>query len=106
MARLGKAKIFMHRLASGTRKETKLTTIDQDDRVRNLEAFANNAAPVQNLPSAPSVANIGAERIVGAQQVAVYRDEIRILQKLTALGAQVGSNWLYRFPVKSNGATS
>src|SRR6185437_10213336 len=78
-----------------------MNVIDQDERVRNLEAFANNSAPVQNLPAAPSVANIGGDRIVGAQPVAVYRDEIRILQKLTALGAQVGSNWYYRYPVQN-----
>jgi hypothetical protein len=80
------------------------TVIDNDDRVRNLEAFANPNAPSQ-LPTvaAPSVANIGGERIVGAQPVAVYRDEVRVLQKLTALGATVGSNWYYRFPVKKKG---
>lgn len=78
-----------------------MSVIDQDERVRNLEAFANNAAPVQNLPSAPSVANIGAERIVGAQPVAVYRDEVRVLQKLVALGAHAGSNWYYRYSVKN-----
>lgn len=78
-----------------------MNTIDQDDRVRNMEAFANASAPIQNLPTAPSVANINADRIVGAQPVAVYRDEVRILQKLVALGASVGSNWYYRYPVKN-----
>ena len=42
-----------------------------------------------------------ADRIIGAQLVAVYRDEGKILQKLTALAAAAGTDWFYRFPVKT-----
>jgi hypothetical protein len=43
------------------------------------------------------------ERIVGAQHVAVYRDEQKILEKLRILGAAAGSDWMYRFPVSRKG---
>jgi hypothetical protein len=47
------------------------------------------------------------DRVFGAQQVAVHRDEKRVLQKLAALGAAAGDDWFYRFPVKSkNGSKS
>lgn len=75
-------------------------TIDQDDRLKSLEAFAN-ANPSPQLPAAPSVANIAADRVVGAQHVAVYRDEVRVIQKLKALGAGAGDDWIYRFPVRN-----
>ncbi|WP_024516949.1 hypothetical protein [Bradyrhizobium sp. Tv2a-2] len=76
--------------------------LDKDDRLRSLDEFAN-VAPTNNnnLPAAPSVAAISAERIVGAQPVAVHRNETVVLQKLAALGAAAGDDWFYRFPVKN-----
>jgi hypothetical protein len=41
-----------------------------------------------------------ADRVIGAQLVAVHRDEARILQKLEQLAAAAGPDWFYRFPVK------
>lgn len=77
-----------------------------DDRRSALDQFA--AAPQQVVP-APSVAPMASpgDRVFGAQQVAVYRDESRVLQKLAALGAAAGDDWFYRFPVKNkNGQRS
>src|SRR5262249_8785009 len=38
--------------------------------------------------------------VIGAQPVAVARDEPAILRKLTALAAAAGDDWFYRFPVR------
>jgi len=75
--------------------------IERDDRRASLDAFANTRS---NQPvSAPAVRPLAApaDRVFGAQAVAVYRDEARILQKLSALGAAAGSDWFYRYPVKN-----
>jgi hypothetical protein len=40
------------------------------------------------------------ERVIGAQPVAVHRDEQKIMQKLKAFAAAAGDDWFYRFPVK------
>lgn len=79
-----------------------------DDRGRDLAHFAN-AGGQPNQPSAQPPgghalvrATSGlAERVIGAQPVAVFRDEQKILQKLSALAAAAGSDWFYRFPVRS-----
>jgi hypothetical protein len=78
-----------------------------DERRQQLEEFAQGGDRVgSNL--APTIAPMAGspERVFGAQAVAVYRDEARILQKIAALGAAKGDDWFYRFPVKSNGATT
>lgn len=77
------------------------------DRRSALDDFAK--APARDIVQAPSVAPMASpgDRVFGAQNVAVYRDEARILQKLAALGAAAGDDWFYRFPVKSkNGGKS
>src|SRR5262245_3748304 len=77
---------------------------DVSERSRDLSEFAN-AGGQPNQPSGHGLVRPTtglAERIVGAQQVAVYRDEKKILQKLDALGAAAGDDWFYRFPVKNN----
>jgi hypothetical protein len=75
------------------------------DRNRDLAELANaGAQPHQPLPGGHALVRPTtglAERIIGAQPVAVYRDEQKILQKLAAIGAAAGSDWLYRFPVKT-----
>jgi hypothetical protein len=81
---------------------------DLDQRTRDLEQFAN-AGGQPNQPvsgGAPrghalvrSTTGL-AERVIGAQPVEVYRDEAKVLQKLTALAAAAGPDWFYRFPVK------
>jgi hypothetical protein len=76
---------------------------DIDHRANDLAEFAN--AQGQPLQPARGHALVRpttglAERIIGAQQVHVYRDEAKILQKLTAIAAAAGTDWFYRFPVK------
>jgi hypothetical protein len=73
---------------------------DRSDRRSALDDFAS--APAREVVAAPSVQPMVSpgDRVFGAQQVAVYRDEARIFQKLAALGAAAGDDWFYRFPVK------
>jgi hypothetical protein len=78
-----------------------------DDRTKELEQFANAGGqknqPVGPPPGGHSLvrATTGlAERVIGAQPVAVHRDEQKILQKLSTLAAAAGTDWFYRFPVR------
>lgn len=75
-----------------------------DERRNALDQFASSPTPTVVAPSVQPLASPG-DRVFGAQQVAVYRDEARILQKLAALGAAAGDDWFYRFPVKDKGRT-
>jgi hypothetical protein len=43
------------------------------------------------------------QRPIGAQKLAVLRDEVRVLQKIKALAAAAGTDWFYRFPVRKKG---
>jgi hypothetical protein len=81
---------------------------DQFD-TRDLSQLAN-ASGQSNQPTRPPQGHALvrptsgiAERVIGAQPVAVYRDEQKILQKLSTLAAAAGSDWFYRFPVKKAG---
>lgn len=76
-------------------------TNDRTDKRSALDDFAS--APAREIVAAPSVQPMASpgDRVFGAQQVAVYRDEARVLQKLAALGAAAGDDWFYRFPVKN-----
>jgi hypothetical protein len=80
----------------------------REERARDLAKFANSdAQPNQPMPGGHALVRPTtglADRIVGAQQVAVYRDEAKILQKLSALAAAAGSDWFYRFPVRTRDA--
>jgi hypothetical protein len=85
---------------------------DLDDRGRDLQAFANSQGqPNQPLPSGGAPHGHAlvrpttglAERIIGAQQVHIYRDEAKVLQKLSAIAAAAGTDWFYRYPVKKTG---
>jgi hypothetical protein len=75
-------------------------TDTRNERRNALDEFASTGQ--QQMVAAPSVAPMVSpgDRVFGAQQVAVHRDEARILQKLAALGAAAGDDWFYRFPVK------
>jgi hypothetical protein len=42
----------------------------------------------------------GVERVFGAQQVQVYRDEQKVLAKMKTLAAGAGTDWFYRYPVR------
>jgi hypothetical protein len=80
-----------------------MSDTDSDRRARDLAAFTNAAAqPHQPTGGHALVRPTSglAERVIGAQPVAVYRDEAKILQKLKALAAAAGSDWFYRFPVR------
>jgi hypothetical protein len=78
-----------------------------DDRTRDLAAYANaGAQPIQPTQPGPqghalTRPTAGIQPILGAQHVAVYRDEAKVLQKLSALAAAAGSDWFYRFPVRT-----
>ncbi len=82
--------------------------IPADVRRQQLEEFAKGSTNGPSNYASPSIAPMAGapERVFGAQAVAVFRDEARILQKLTALGQAKGDDWFYRFPVKSGGATT
>lgn len=78
---------------------------DRAEQRQALEKFAGNpggghAVPPSQVPALHQ-GNSSPELIVGAQPVAVRRDEAQILQKLAAVAAAAGSDWFYRFPVKS-----
>jgi hypothetical protein len=82
-----------------------MTNPDIEDRRRDLAEFANAAGQVQQpVPGGNALVRPTtglADRVIGAQQVAIYRDEAKILQKLAAIAAAAGTDWFYRFPVKS-----
>jgi hypothetical protein len=80
------------------------TPSEREQRARDLAAFANaGGQPNQPTPGGHALVRPTsgiAERVIGAQPVAVYRDEQKVLQKLAALAAAAGSDWFYRFPVR------
>ena len=76
--------------------------VTRDDRKGLLAAFArapenksDSTAVVTMSPPSPI------ERVIGAQNVAVRRDEHRFLEKIKVLAAAAGESWYYRYPVKS-----
>jgi hypothetical protein len=77
---------------------------DVDDRRRDLSNYAMSSGQLQQpVPSGHTLVRPTAglaDRVIGAQPVAVYRDEAKILQKFATLAAAAGSDWFYRFPVK------
>jgi hypothetical protein len=78
------------------------------DHDRDMGDFANSGAqPMQ--PSRPPQGHAlvrpttgVAERIIGAQHVAVTRDEDKIFTKLAIVAARAGTDWFYRYPVRNN----
>jgi hypothetical protein len=73
-----------------------------EERRAALDKFAE-APPTQPGNGSVMAIHNAAERVFGAQRVAVYRDESRIFVKLQALGAAAGDDWFYRFPAGSKG---
>jgi len=65
-----------------------------DDFVRMQSDSAGQVPMV--VANAPSL-----DLVHGAQQVAVYRDEERVLQRLRVLAAGMGEQYFYRFPVRN-----
>lgn len=74
-----------------------------DPRDEVIERFAN--APPERDPPAnvPSIRELTStvDRVIGAQKVAVYRDDSEVLRKLKILAGVAGPEWYYRFPVKN-----
>jgi hypothetical protein len=78
------------------------TDILDEGRTKLLDAFA--AAPERNdrqVALAPSMALSSESTAVGAQAVAVRRDEQDILRKLKIVASAAGTDFFYRFPVKN-----
>lgn len=83
--------------------------VDQEDRVKSLEQFANAAGGGggggssgdggSRLP-APAQFSAPAERVFGAQPIAIKRDEEQILRKLRVRAAAAGEAFFYRIPVR------
>ena len=76
----------------------------RDDRTSLLAAFART--PERSNESTEMVTMsppLPTERVIGAQQIAIPRDERKILDKIKVLAAAAGADWYYRFPVKTKG---
>lgn len=78
-----------------------METQTRADRQAALDQFAS--VPTSKGELVPSTAAPIArhDMIVGAQPVAVFRDDARILQQLKVLAAAAGEDWYYRYPVKN-----
>jgi hypothetical protein len=80
-----------------------MADIEMDERADALNAFAQagaHASPPATIPAAGLLDAGGGARVVGAQKLAVMRDEARVLQRLAMLAARAGEDWYYRWPVK------
>src|SRR5690348_10648809 len=74
---------------------------DLQERRRSLDEFANASAQ-PNQPSNHLVTRPTTEVAdIFAGQPLVPRDEVKIWQQLSMLAAAAGSDWFYRFPVRS-----
>jgi len=77
-------------------------TATRDERRSALDDFAAVGASGsvgELVPMAGGQAP--AQMVYGAQQLAVHRDEAKVLQKVRVLAAAAGDDWYYRFPVKN-----
>ena len=77
--------------------------IDEREREQLMQAFEQPQAGQVPAPQQPASSITIEQQPVGAQKVAVLRDEARVLQKIKALAAAAGTDWFYRFPVKKKG---
>lgn len=81
---------------------TETNVAEREERFSSLDQFAREGetrrgGEVMNI----SPFNAPTERVFGAQQLAVMRDESKVLAKLRALAAAAGTDWYYRYPVKN-----
>lgn len=76
---------------------TDATMIDRGDAAAAFAKMEKNDTPL--VPA--GVFSAPAERVFGAQPVAVQRDDSAILAKLKVMAAAAGDDWYYRFPVKN-----
>ena len=76
-----------------------MNKILENDRIKDLEAFANAPSSAGSVvPATPFAAPT--ERIFGAQNLAVHRDDEVVLRKLKVMAAAAGDDFFYRIPVK------
>lgn len=75
-----------------------------DDRRSLLAAFARAPEKTDGALVTATPMQTAVDRVIGAQVVAVKRDEHRILEKLKVLAAAAGGDWYYRYPVKNRTA--
>ncbi len=77
---------------------------DDHGQGRDLSSFANAGAQRQQpTPGGHALVRPTtglAERVIGAQPVAVFRNDQKIMQQLASMAAFAGDDWFYRFPVK------
>jgi hypothetical protein len=83
-----------------------MAEVDTEDRPDLIEAFARAGSSAQVPATVPAAGLLGGGvgeglRVVGAQQVAVHRDEGKVLARLKVLAAAAGDAWYYRWPVKN-----
>src|SRR5579885_3083803 len=79
-------------------KELMNEIVEREARTSALDEFAKRERNEANI-APPAIFAAPAERIFGAQRVAVQRDESEILRKIKVLAAAAGEDWYYRFPV-------
>lgn len=73
------------------------------NRIRDLESFANSpAAESREVATTPQTA-LPNQVVYGAQRVAVYRDEKKVLERLKVLAAAAGGEWYYRWSTQGKG---
>ena len=77
-----------------------MSNADLEDRRATLDAFAATPHREHNVLAPAGAFSAPAERVFGAQPVAVRRDEQQILAKLRTLAAAAGESWYYRYPVR------
>jgi hypothetical protein len=75
----------------------------EDTRSSVLDAFARSAPPEQSVAHLPVATSPLPERVIGAQHVAVQRDEKKIADRVRMMAAAAGDNWYYRYPVQKKG---
>jgi hypothetical protein len=83
-----------------------MSDVGLDERGSLLDAFARSEPREQNISNLPIANRPLPERVIGAQHVAVQRDEKKILDRVKVLAAAAGSDWYYRFPVKTKGGAT
>jgi hypothetical protein len=81
---------------------------DMEQRTRDLSEFANAEGQSNQPRGGGGHALVRptsglAERVIGAQPVAVYRDEHKVMTKIKSIAAAAGPDWFYRFPVRKQG---
>lgn len=83
-----------------------MSDVNMQDRNSLLDAFARTeerrSEPGEIMPLTMTTSAMP-DRIVGAQKVAVRRDEGDVLRKIKILASAAGEEYYYRFPVKKKG---